>query len=68
MDLVEKFDAKGKTGAPYHVEVYQTQQDEADEAVQAFSRTYKLTDGRALDPLTNEKFRIVQTGEKIYRV
>ncbi|UIN23660.1 hypothetical protein [Herbaspirillum frisingense] len=68
MDLVEKFDAKGKTGAPYHVEVYQTQQDEADAAVLAFSRSYKLADGRALDPLTNEKFRIVQTGEKIYRV
>lgn len=68
MDLVEKFDAKGKTGAPYHVEVYQTQQDEADAVALAFSRTYKLADGRALDPLTNEKFRIVQTGEKIYRV
>ncbi|EOA02499.1 hypothetical protein HBH1_01895 [Herbaspirillum sp. BH-1] len=68
MDLVEKFDAKGKTGAPYHVEVYQTQQDEADAAALAFSRSYKLADGRALDPLTNEKFRIVQTGEKIYRV
>lgn len=39
MDLVEKFDAKGKTGAPYHVEVYQTQQDEADEAARAFSRS-----------------------------
>jgi hypothetical protein len=65
MDLVEKFDAKGKTGAPYHVEVYQTQQDEADEGP---GRSYKLADGRALDPLTNEKFRIVQTGEKIYRV
>ena len=38
MDLVEKFDAKGKTGAPYHVEVYQTQQDEADEAARAFSQ------------------------------
>lgn len=68
MDLVEKFDAKGKTGAPYHVEVYQRQQDEVDEAAQAFTRSYKLADGRALDPLTNDKFRIVQTGEKIYRV
>jgi hypothetical protein len=68
MDLVEKFDAKGKTGAPYHVEVYQMQQEETDNAVQALNRSYKLADGRALDPLSQEKFRIVQTGEKIYRV
>ncbi|MBB5393212.1 MULTISPECIES: hypothetical protein [unclassified Herbaspirillum] len=68
MDLVEKFDAKGKTGAPYHVEVYQIQLDEAGTSAAAGQRTYQLTDGRALDPLSNEKFRIVQTGEKIYRV
>ncbi|WP_432241389.1 hypothetical protein [Herbaspirillum robiniae] len=68
MDLVEKFDAKGKTGAPYHVEVYQICLDEANEASAVDQRSYKLADGRALDPLSNEKFRIVQTGEKIYRV
>lgn len=68
MDLVEKFDAKGKTGAPYHVEVYQIQRDEVDSLAGTDQRSYKLADGRALDPLTNEKFRIVQTGEKIYRV
>ncbi|NUU01288.1 hypothetical protein [Herbaspirillum robiniae] len=68
MDLVEKFDAKGKTGAPYHVEVYQIRLDEANEASAVDQRSYKLADGRALDPLSNEKFRIVQTGEKIYRV
>ena len=68
MDLVEKFDAKGKSGAPYHVEVYQTQQDETEDVAQAGRRSYKLADGRELDPLSNEKFRIVLTGEKIYRV
>jgi len=67
MDLVEKFDAKGKTGAPYHVEVYQIELDGVGEPA-AGQRTYQLADGRALDPLSNEKFRIIQTGEKIYRV
>jgi hypothetical protein len=47
--------------------VYQTQQDEADEAAQAFSRSYKLADGRALDPLTNE-IQDRPDREKIYRV
>jgi len=68
MDLVEKFDAKGKTGEPYHVEVYLTQKDEVDDAAAVDRRSYRLTDGRTVDPLTNEKFRIAQTGEKIYRV
>lgn len=68
MDLVEKFDAKGKTGAPYHVEVYQTPIEDAGNALAPGMRTYKLTDGRALDPLSDAKFKIVQTGEKIYRV
>jgi len=31
-------------------------------------KTYQLADGRALDPLSDAKFKIVQTGEKIYRV
>ncbi|MFJ9449243.1 MULTISPECIES: hypothetical protein [unclassified Herbaspirillum] len=68
MDLVEKFDAKGKTGGAYHVEVYQTEIEEADKAAPPGLKTYKLADGRALDPLSDAKFKIVQTGEKIYRV
>jgi hypothetical protein len=68
MDLVEKFDAKGKTGAPYHVEVYETRLTDADVNAPAGSRTYKLADGRSLDPLSDAKFKIVQTGEKIYRL
>lgn len=68
MDLVEKFDAKGKTGAPYHVEAYQTPIDEGGAVAAPGTRTYKLADGRALDPLSDAKFKIVQTGEKIYRV
>lgn len=68
MDLIEKFDAKGKTGGAYHVEVYQTQIEDADQAVLPGMKTYKLVDGRALDPLSDAKFKIVQTGEKIYRV
>lgn len=68
MDLVEKFDAKGKTGAPYHVEVYATPIEEANQATPTGLRTYQLADGRALDPLSDAKFRIIQTGEKIYRV
>jgi len=71
MNLVEKFDAKGKTGGAYHVEVYQTPIDEAELDEQDASiglKTYKLNDGRALDPLSDAKFKIVQTGEKIYRI
>ena len=68
MDLVEKFDAKGKTGGAYHVEVYQTPIEEQTEAASPAAKTYKLADGRALDPLSDAKFTIVQTGEKIYRV
>jgi len=63
MDLVEKFDAKGKTGAGYHVEVYQD-----DEEVMPRAKSYKLQDGRTLEPISDAKFRIVQTGEKIYRL
>ncbi|GGC04129.1 hypothetical protein GCM10007205_11640 [Oxalicibacterium flavum] len=62
MDLVEKFDAKGKTGTGYHVEVYQ------DDENPPLARHYKLNDGRLLEPLSDAKFRIVQTGEKIYRL
>ena len=70
MDLVEKFDAKGKTGGAYHVEVYQMPIDAADteSAAALGQKTYQLADGRALDPLSDAKFKIVQTGEKIYRV
>jgi len=68
MDLVEKFDAKGKTGAAYHVEVYQTPISTPDSDELPGSKTYQLADGRALDPLSDAKFKIVQTGEKIYRV
>lgn len=68
MDLVEKFDAKGKTGAAYHVEAYVTPPTDADANAPAGARTYKLSDGRTLDPLSDAKFKIVQTGEKIYRV
>lgn len=63
MDLVEKFDAKGKSGAGYHVEVYQ-QEVENPPCV----RSYRLHDGRMLEPITEGKFKIVQTGEKIYRI
>ncbi|MES2025464.1 MAG: hypothetical protein V4448_07910 [Pseudomonadota bacterium] len=68
MDLVEKFDAKGKTGAAYHVEVYQTPIAALDPDLLPGAKTYKLADGRALDPLSDAKFKIVQTGEKIYRL
>jgi hypothetical protein len=68
MDLVDKFDAKSKTGGAYHVEVYQTPIEEADDTAPEGLKTYKLADGRALDPLSDAKFKIVQTGEKIYRV
>ncbi|MDO8306311.1 hypothetical protein [Herminiimonas sp.] len=68
MDLVEKFDAKGKTGTGYHVEVYQTPIDVSDESALPGSKTYQLADGRALDPLSDAKFKIIQTGEKIYRI
>lgn len=63
MDLIEKFDAKGKSGAGYHVEVYQEDEDALSSA-----KSYKLKDGRSLEPLSDAKFRIVQTGEKIYRL
>ncbi|WP_293775565.1 hypothetical protein [uncultured Oxalicibacterium sp.] len=61
MDLVDKFDAKGKSGEGYHVEVYQ---DDAAE----HAKLYKLKDGRPLEALSDAKFRLVQTGEKIYRL
>jgi len=62
MNLIEKFDAKGKTGAGYHVEVYQ------DDGESSPALHYKLSDGRMLNPLSDAKFRIAQTGEKIYRL
>ncbi len=64
MDLVEKFDAKGKSGTGYHVEVYA-----ADEGGTVIGeKVYKLADGRALNPMSDAKFKITQTGEKIYRL
>lgn len=67
MDLVEKFDAKGKTGAAYHVEVYQTSLEASGGGIPG-DKIYQLADGRSLDPLSDAKFKIVQTGEKIYRL
>jgi hypothetical protein len=67
MDLVEKFDAKGASGTAYHVEVYQTPIERADAPLPG-AKTYRLDDGRALNPHSEDKLRIVQTGEKIYRV
>ncbi|RXZ38295.1 hypothetical protein D9O50_01740 [Oxalobacteraceae bacterium CAVE-383] len=67
MDLVEKFDAKGASGAAYHVEVYQTPIENLADAFPG-PKTYRLADGRALNPHSEDKLRIVQTGEKIYRV
>jgi hypothetical protein len=68
MDLVEKFDAKGASGAAYHVEVYQTPIERSDTSALPGPKTYRLADGRALDPHSEDKLRIVQTGEQIYRV
>ena len=48
MDLVEKFDAKGKTGAAYHVEVYQTPISTPDSDELPGSKTYQLADGLSL--------------------
>ncbi|MDB5777524.1 MAG: hypothetical protein JWP38_3657 [Herbaspirillum sp.] len=68
MDLIEKFDAKGASGAAYHVEVYQTPIDRAEANALPGPKMYRLADGRALDPHSEDKLRIVQTGEKIYRI
>jgi hypothetical protein len=67
MDLIEKFDAKGATGTAYHVEVYQTPIERSDAPLPG-AKTYRLDDGRALNPHSEDKLRIVQTGEKIYRI
>ena len=68
MDLVEKFDAKGKSGASYHVEVYQTPIETPPISQPLGPKIYRLTDGRILDPISEAKFTITQTGEKIYRI
>ncbi|WP_211453763.1 hypothetical protein [Collimonas antrihumi] len=73
MDLIEKFDAKGKeTGDAYHVECYENtiERATANGVVSSLpvSKTYQLADGRALTPYSEGKFVIVQTGEKIYRI
>lgn len=67
MDLVEKFDAKGASGTAYHVEVYQTPIERLSDTLPG-PKTYRLADGRALTPHSEDKLRIVQTGEKIYRI
>lgn len=73
MDLIEKFDAKGKdTGIAYHVECYESpiERTTANGVVSSLPGTkiYQLADGRALNPYSDGKFKIVQTGEKIKRV
>jgi hypothetical protein len=68
MDLIEKFDAKGASGAAYHVEVYQAAVERPDTGAVPGPKTYRLDDGRVLSPHSEDKLRIVQTGEKIYRV
>lgn len=72
MDLVDKFDAKGKSGSSYHVLVYQSPvtvpkaSGEVDELLGP--KTYQLSDGRALHPLSDTKFEIVHTSEEIFRI
>lgn len=73
MDLIEKFDAKGKTsGDAFHVECYESEIEVATAGGTISSlpgpKTYRLADGRALNPYSEGKFVIVQTGEKIYRI
>jgi hypothetical protein len=68
MELIETFEAKGRSnGARYRVEVYEVEVCEAD-AGTAGPRTYRLADGGALVPYAEGKFTIVQTGEIIYRI
>lgn len=72
MDLVDKFDAKGASGSSYHVHVYH-------DPITASStsgginelpgpKSYQLSDGRHLHQLSDTKFEIVHTNEKIFRV
>ncbi|AMP00885.1 hypothetical protein CAter282_3064 [Collimonas arenae] len=72
MDLIEKFDAKDKSGNGYHVEGYESPIEIAAAGGVISSmpgpRTYRLADGRALTQITDGKFVIVQTGDKIYRI
>ena len=72
MDLIEKFDAKDKSGNGYHVEGYESPIEIAAAGGVVSSmpgpRTYRLADGRALTQVTDGKFVIVQTGDKIYRI
>ena len=69
--LVDKFDAKGKSsGNSYHVLVYQDAVPSASGEVEEplGSRIYQLSDGRALHPLSETKFKIADTDEKILRI
>ncbi|AIY42531.1 hypothetical protein LT85_3373 [Collimonas arenae] len=73
MDLIEKFDAKGKeSGNAFHVECYGSPIEiaTAGGAISSLPgpRTYRLADGRALSEYSEGKYVIVQTGEKILRV
>ena len=72
MDLLYKFDAKGASGEGYHVDVYQSPivVSSANGKVSELPgpKTYQLSDGRALHPLSEEAFEIIHTGEKIIRV
>ncbi|MEO6921236.1 MAG: hypothetical protein ABI171_19810 [Collimonas sp.] len=73
MDLIEKFDAKGKeSGNAFHVECYEIEIEvaSASGAINSLPgrRTYQLADGRALKEYSEGKYVIEQTGEKILRV
>jgi hypothetical protein len=72
MDLVEKFDAKDKSGNGYHVEAYESQVERSTAGGSVSSlpgpRNYRLTDGRKLNPLSDGKFVIDGTEVKIYRI
>lgn len=72
MDLIEKFDAKDKSGNGYHVEGYQSQIEipttEGSVSSLPGPKTYRLADGRALNQISDGKFVIAQTGKKIYRI
>jgi len=72
VDLVDKFDAKGKSGSSYHVLVFQNpvtvQKASGDVAELLGPKTYQLSDGRALHPLSDTKFEIIHTNEEIFRV
>ena len=72
MDLVYKFDAKGASGNCYHVHVYHDPitASSANGEVNELPgpKSYQLSDGRALHQLSETKFEIVHTSEKIFRV